>query len=72
MDKSLPQEDIPRHILEDLALIGDVPHRWLAALLREKGKHLYQEGIIGRLYCLSTCANAASAWGSQKVISMAQ
>jgi hypothetical protein len=60
VDKSLSQEDIPRYILEDLALIGDVPHRWLAALLREKSKHLCQEGSIVHSR-LSTCARAASA-----------
>jgi hypothetical protein len=60
VDKSLPQEDIPRHILEDLALIGDVPHKWLTALLREKGKHLCQEGSIVQSR-LSTCTSATSA-----------
>jgi hypothetical protein len=26
LQQQWPEEDIPRHILEDLALIGDVPH----------------------------------------------
>jgi hypothetical protein len=38
----------------------------------EEGKHLCQEGIIGRLYWPFTCASAASAWGSQNVMSMAR
>jgi hypothetical protein len=41
-------------------------------LLLEESKHLYHEGMIGHLYCPSTWASAASAWGNQNVISMAR
>ena len=41
-------------------------------LLLEGSKHLYQEGMIGHLYCPSTWANTASAWGSQKVMSISR
>jgi hypothetical protein len=60
LQQQWPDENIPHHILEDLALIGGVPHKWLAALLREKSKHFYQEGSIVHSR-LSTCASAASA-----------
>jgi hypothetical protein len=32
-----------------------------AGRILKEGKNLRQEGIIGRLYCPSTCASAASA-----------
>jgi hypothetical protein len=47
------------------------PITFRASLLLEESKHLYQEGMIGRLYCPSTCVSAASAWGSQNGMSMA-
>ena len=47
------------------------PTQWLAGLLLEEGKHLCQEGLIVP-HCPSTCASAASACGSQKVMSMAR
>src|SRR6266581_3644712 len=50
---------------------GDAPTTLLAGLVRKEGKHLCQEGIIVH-YRSSTCASAASAWGSQNVISMAR
>ena len=42
-----------------------------AFLLLEEGEHLCQDGIIVH-HRPSTWASAASAWGSQKVISMAR
>jgi hypothetical protein len=39
----------------------------LAGLLLKKGKDLCQDGLIGYDYP-STCASAASAWGSQNAI----
>ncbi len=37
----------------------------------EEGKYICQDGLIVP-HCLSTCASAVSAWGSQKVISIAR
>ena len=48
------------------------PITFRASLLLEESKHLYQEGMIGHLYCPSTWANTASAWGSQKVMSISR
>src|SRR6266700_4625309 len=48
----------------------DAPIPGLTALPRAKGKHLASMAI--GLYCLSTCASAASVWGSQNVMSMAR
>src|SRR5262249_36777383 len=41
-----------------------------ALFLLEEGEHLGQDGIIVH-HRPSTCASAASVWGSQKIISMA-
>ena len=38
----------------------------------EENKSFWQEGILGHLYWPSTCASAASVWGSQNVMSMAR
>ena len=43
----------------------------VAGRMLEEGKNLCQKSIIGRLYWPFTCASTASAWGSQKVMSMA-
>src|SRR5262249_35770406 len=42
-----------------------------ALLLLEEGEHLGQDSIVVH-YRPSTCASAASVWGSQKVISIAR
>ena len=51
--------------------LGNAPTMLLAGLLLEEGKRRCQDGIIVH-YQPSTCASAASAWGSQKVISIAR
>jgi hypothetical protein len=54
-----------------LTLLRDSHTPLLAALLLKEGKHLWQDSLIVHQHP-STCASAASASGSQKVISMAQ
>ena len=49
--------------------LGNAPTPLLAGLLLKEGKGLCQDGLIGHDYP-STCAIAASAWGSQKAMSM--
>jgi hypothetical protein len=48
---------------------GNAPTPLLAGLLLKEGKGLCQDGLIGHYYP-STCASAASAWGSQNAMSM--
>ena len=47
------------------------PPQWLAGLRLGEGKNLWQNGLIDPYYP-STSASAASASGSQKVMSMAR
>ena len=47
------------------------PPQWLAGLRLGEGKNLWQNGLID-LYYPATCARAASASGSQNVISIAR
>jgi hypothetical protein len=49
--------------------LGNAPTPLLAGLLLKEGKGFCQEGRIGHYYP-STCANAASVCGSQKIMSM--
>ena len=37
----------------------------------EEGEYLYHDGLIIP-HCFSTCANVASAWGSQKVMAISR
>ena len=48
-----------------------MPHNLVSRSPLEEGKYICQDGLIVP-HCLSTCASAASAWGSQKVMSMAR
>jgi len=48
-----------------------MPHHIVSRSPLEEGKSLSQEALIVP-HGLSTCASAASAWGSQKVMSMAR
>jgi hypothetical protein len=52
-------------------VLRQCPHKLLPGLLLEEGKRRYQDGIIVH-HRPSTCISAASAWGSQKVMSMAR
>ena len=47
------------------------PITWRAGLLLEQCKDLGHDGVVVHHHP-STCPSAASAWGSQKVISMAR
>jgi hypothetical protein len=51
-------------------VFGNAPIQWLAELLLKEGKYLCQDSLTGYYYP-PTCASAASACGSQKVISIA-
>ena len=48
-----------------------MPHNIVSRSPLEEGKYICQDGLIVP-HCLSTCASAVSAWGSQKVISIAR
>jgi hypothetical protein len=50
--------------------LGNAPTRLVVGLLLEEHKHRYQDDTIVH-HRPSTSASVASAWGSQKVISMA-
>jgi hypothetical protein len=50
---------------------GDTPTTLLAGLVLEQRKDLDYDGLVVH-HRPSTCSSAASAWGSQKVISMAR
>jgi hypothetical protein len=43
----------------------------VAGFLLEEGQYISQDGLIVPHF-LSTCASAASTWGSQKVMSIAR
>jgi hypothetical protein len=47
------------------------PITWRAGLLLEQCKDLGHDGVVVH-HPPSTCPSAASAWGNQKVISMAR
>jgi hypothetical protein len=48
-----------------------MPHNIVSRSPLEEGKYLCQDALIVP-HGLSTCTSAASAWGSQKVMSMAR
>jgi hypothetical protein len=51
--------------------LGNAPTMLVAGLLLEEHKHRCQDDTIVH-HRPSTCASAASAWGSQNVMSMAR
>ena len=60
-----------RKAAETQELAAAMPHNIVSRSPLEEGKYLCQDALIVP-HGLSTCTSAASAWGSQKVMSMAR